>query len=222
MKRILSQDWEKVLSNQFKLEYYKKLEKKVLDDYNSLKCYPDLNNIFKAFNLCKFNDLKVVIIGQDPYHGYNEANGLAFSVNEGINIPPSLKNILKEVKSDIGKTSINNGDLSIWATQGVFLLNSILTVVENKPLSHKGIGWEDFTNEIINLISTKKNNIVFFLWGNHAKKKSKLIDKSKHLILSSGHPSPLSANRGFWFGNKHFSKSNQYLRKHNLKEIRWG
>ena len=125
MKRILSQDREKVLSNQFKLDYYKKLEKKVLDDYNSLKCYPDLNNIFKAFNLCKFNDLKVVIIGQDPYHGYNEANGLAFSVNEGINIPPSLKNILKEVKSDIGKTSINNGDLSIWATQGVFLLNSI-------------------------------------------------------------------------------------------------
>mgnify|MGYP001442456694 FL=1 len=221
MKRILSQDWEKVLSNQFKLEYYKKLEKKVLDDYNSLKCYPDLNNIFKAFNLCKFNDLKVVIIGQDPYHGYNEANGLAFSVNEGINIPPSLKNILKEVKSDIGKTSINNGDLSIWATQGVFLLNSILTVVENKPLSHKGIGWEDFTNEVIKIISKNASNIVFLLWGNNAKNKIKFIDEQKNCVLMSGHPSPLSANRGYWFNNKHFSQTNNYLISKNKTPIIW-
>ena len=221
MKRILSQDWEKVLSNQFKLEYYKKLEKKVLDDYNSLKCYPDLNNIFKAFNLCKFNDLKVVIIGQDPYHGYNEANGLAFSVNEGINIPPSLKNILKEVKSDIGKTSINNGDLSIWATQGVFLLNSILTVVENKPLSHKGIGWEDFTNEVIKIISKNASNIVFLLWGNNAKNKIKFIDEQKNCVLISGHPSPLSANRGYWFNNKHFSQTNNYLISKNKTPIIW-
>lgn len=221
MKRILSQDWEKVLSNQFKLDYYKKLEKKVLDDYNSLKCYPDLNNIFKAFNLCKFNDLKVVIIGQDPYHGYNEANGLAFSVNEGINIPPSLKNILKEVKSDTGKTSINNGDLSIWATQGVFLLNSILTVVENKPLSHKGIGWEDFTNEVIKIISKNASNIVFLLWGNNAKNKIKFIDEQKNCVLISGHPSPLSANRGYWFNNKHFSQTNNYLISKNKTPIIW-
>lgn len=221
MKRILSQDWEKVLSNQFKLDYYKKLEKKVLDDYNSLKCYPDLNNIFKAFNLCKFNDLKVVIIGQDPYHGYNEANGLAFSVNEGINIPPSLKNILKEVKSDIGKTSINNGDLSIWATQGVFLLNSILTVVENKPLSHKRIGWEDFTNEVIKIISKNASNIVFLLWGNNAKNKIKFIDEQKNCVLMSGHPSPLSANRGYWFNNKHFSQTNNYLISKNKTPIIW-
>jgi len=221
VKRILSQDWEKVLSNQFKLDYYKKLEKKVLDDYNSLKCYPDLNNIFKAFNLCKFNDLKVVIIGQDPYHGYNEANGLAFSVNEGINIPPSLKNILKEVKSDIGKTSINNGDLSIWATQGVFLLNSILTVVENKPLSHKGIGWEDFTNEVIKIISKNASNIVFLLWGNNAKNKIKFIDEQKNRVLISGHPSPLSANRGYWFNNKHFSQTNNYLISKNKTHIIW-
>ena len=221
MKRILSQDWEKVLSNQFKLDYYKKLEKKVLDDYNSLKCYPDLNHIFKAFNLCKFNDLKVVIIGQDPYHGYNEANGLAFSVNEGINIPPSLKNILKEVKSDIGKTSINNGDLSIWATQGVFLLNSILTVVENKPLSHKGIGWEDFTNEVIKIISKNASNIVFLLWGNNAKNKIKFIDEQKNRVLISGHPSPLSANRGYWFNNKHFSQTNNYLISKNKTPIIW-
>ena len=221
MKRILSQDWEKVLSNQFKLDYYKKLEKKVLNDYDSLKCYPDLNNIFKAFNLCKFNDLKVVIIGQDPYHGYNEANGLAFSVNEGINIPPSLKNILKEVKSDIGKTSINNGDLSIWATQGVFLLNSILTVVENKPLSHKGIGWEDFTNEVIKIISKNASNIVFLLWGNNAKNKIKFIDKQKNRVLISGHPSPLSANRGYWFNNKHFSQTNNYLISKNKTPIIW-
>tara|TARA_B100001778_G_scaffold139987_1_gene115046 strand:- start:4277 stop:4942 length:666 start_codon:yes stop_codon:yes gene_type:complete len=221
VKRILSQDWEKVLSNQFKLDYYKKLEKKVLDDYNSLKCYPDLNNIFKAFNLCKFNDLKVVIIGQDPYHGYNEANGLAFSVNEGINIPPSLKNILKEVKSDIGKTSINNGDLSIWATQGVFLLNSILTVVENKPLSHKRIGWEDFTNEVIKIISKNASNIVFLLWGNNAKNKIKFIDEQKNCVLMSGHPSPLSANRGYWFNNKHFSQTNNYLISKNKTPIIW-
>tara|TARA_Y100000768_G_scaffold87882_1_gene63019 strand:- start:20 stop:685 length:666 start_codon:yes stop_codon:yes gene_type:complete len=221
VKRILSQDWKKVLSNQFKLDYYKKLEKKVLNDYDSLKCYPDLNNIFKAFNLCKFNDLKVVIIGQDPYHGYNEANGLAFSVNEGINIPPSLKNILKEVKSDIGKTSINNGDLSIWATQGVFLLNSILTVVENKPLSHKGIGWEDFTNEVIKIISKNASNIVFLLWGNNAKNKIKFIDKQKNLVLISGHPSPLSANRGYWFNNKHFSQTNNYLISKNKTPIIW-
>ena len=221
MKRILSQDWEKVLSNQFKLDYYKKLEKKVLDDYNSLKCYPDLNNIFKAFNLCKFNDLKVVIIGQDPYHGCNEANGLAFSVNEGINIPPSLKNILKEVKSDTGKTSINNGDLSIWATQGVFLLNSILTVVENKPLSHKGIGWEDFTNEVIKIISKNASNIVFLLWGNNAKNKIKFIDEQKNRVLISGHPSPLSANRGYWFNNKHFSQTNNYLISKNKTPIIW-
>ena len=221
MKRILSQDWEKLLSNQFKLDYYKKLEKKVLDDYNSLKCYPDLNNIFKAFNLCKFNDLKVVIIGQDPYHGYNEANGLAFSVNEGINIPPSLKNILKEVKSDVGKTSINNGDLSIWATQGVFLLNSILTVVENKPLSHKGIGWEGFTNEVIKIISKNASNIVFLLWGNNAKNKIKFIDEQKNCVLISGHPSPLSANRGYWFNNKHFSQTNNYLISKNKTPIIW-
>jgi len=221
VKRILSQDWEKLLSNQFKLDYYKKLEKKVLDDYNSLKCYPDLNNIFKAFNLCKFNDLKVVIIGQDPYHGYNEANGLAFSVNEGINIPPSLKNILKEVKSDVGKTSINNGDLSIWATQGVFLLNSILTVVENKPLSHKGIGWEGFTNEVIKIISKNASNIVFLLWGNNAKNKIKFIDEQKNCVLISGHPSPLSANRGYWFNNKHFSQTNNYLISKNKTPIIW-
>ncbi len=162
-----------------------------------------------------------MIIGQDPYHGYNEANGLAFSVNEGINIPPSLKNILKEVKSDIGKTSINNGDLSIWATQGVFLLNSILTVVENKPLSHKGIGWEDFTNEVIKIISKNASNIVFLLWGNNAKNKIKFIDEQKNCVLISGHPSPLSANRGYWFNNKHFSQTNNYLISKNKTPIIW-
>lgn len=221
MKRILSNDWEKILSNQFEMDYYKKLEKKILEDYNSLKCYPSLNNIFNAFNLCKLNHLKVVIIGQDPYHGYNEANGLAFSVNEGINTPPSLRNILKEVKSDIGKTSINNGDLSNWANQGVFLLNTILTVIENKPMSHKDIGWEKFTNEVIKIISKYSSNIVFLLWGNNAKKKFKYINEENNCVLTSGHPSPLSANRGYWFNNKHFSKTNNYLISKKKTPIIW-
>ena len=221
MKRVLNDEWEKILSTQFKMSYFKKLEKKIYNDYKIQKCYPNINDIFKAFNLCKFNELKVVIIGQDPYHGCNEANGLAFSVNNEVRIPPSLKNILKEVKTDIGKTLIKHGDLSKWSTQGVLLLNSILTVKENQPMSHKDLGWEIFTNEVIKVICEKSSNIVFLLWGNNAKKKIKYINKEKNFVLISGHPSPLSANRGYWFNNKHFSKTNNYLISKSKTPIIW-
>ena len=162
MRHELSEDWENILSKQFNKDYFKRLEHKINMDYQSLKCYPDKNNIFRAFNLCRFDKLKVVIIGQDPYHGFNEANGLAFSVNKEIKISPSLKNILKEVKTDVGKTLIKDGDLSIWANQGVLLLNSILTVQENKPMSHKDLGWEIFTNEVIKIICEKLYDIRTF------------------------------------------------------------
>tara|TARA_B100002019_G_C21168031_1_gene546923 strand:+ start:64 stop:732 length:669 start_codon:yes stop_codon:yes gene_type:complete len=218
----LDDSWKKHLEHHINSEGFKNLVDFIKTEYKHNICYPKRSLIFSALNNCKFDDVKLVILGQDPYHNPDQANGLAFSVPENVNHPPSLINIFKEIEQDLNVKYPLSGDLMLWVNQGVLLLNSTLTVRKNRPGSHQNMGWEDFTNEIINLISTKKNNIVFFLWGNHAKKKSKLIDKSKHLILSSGHPSPLSANRGFWFGNKHFSKSNQYLRKHNLKEIRWG
>ena len=218
----LDDSWKKHLEHHINSERFKNLVDFIKTEYKHNICYPKGSLIFSALNNCKFDDVKLVILGQDPYHNPDQANGLAFSVPENVNHPPSLINIFKEIEQDLNVKYPLSGDLMSWVNQGVLLLNSTLTVRKNRPGSHQNMGWEDFTNEIINLISTKKNNIVFFLWGNYAKKKGKLIDKSKHLILSSGHPSPLSANRGFWFGNKHFSKSNQYLRKHNLKEIRWG
>jgi len=221
VRHILNDDWKKILLTQFKMSYFEKLEKRLSKDYEVLKCYPNINDIFKAFNLCRFDKLKVVIIGQDPYHGFNEANGLAFSVNKEINIPPSLKNILKEVEADIGKTLIKHGDLSKWATQGVLLLNSILTVKENQPMSHKDLGWEIFTNEVIKIICDKLSNIVFLLWGNNAKNKIEYINKERNFVLLSGHPSPLSANRGYWFNNKHFSQTNNYLISKKKDPIIW-
>jgi len=221
VRRKLSEGWENILFEQFNKNYFKRLEYKISMDYQSSKCYPDKNNIFKAFNLCQFDKLKVVIIGQDPYHGFNEANGLAFSVNKEIKTPPSLKNILKEVKTDVGKTLIKDGDLSTWANQGVLLLNSILTVQENKPMSHKDLGWEIFTNQVIKIICEKLKNIVFLLWGNNAKNKIRFIEKKNNFILLSGHPSPLSANRGFWFNNRHFSKANNYLISKKKNPITW-
>ena len=163
----------------------------------------------------------MVIIGQDPYHGKGQAHGYCFSVPEGIKIPPSLVNIFKEIEDDLGILSPNNGDLTRWSKQGVLLLNSTLTVRENSAGSHQNKGWENFTDKIIQTISSKKNNIVFMLWGNYAKSKSSLINQDKHLILKSGHPSPLSANKGLWFGNKHFSKANNYLKSNNIPEIIW-
>ena len=211
----LDDSWKKHLNHHINSEGFKNLVHFVKSEYKDNICYPKGSLIFSALNNCKFNDVKLVILGQDPYHNPNQANGLAFSVPENTTHPPSLINIFKEIEQDLNVEYPLSGDLMPWVNQGVLLLNSTLTVRKNRPGSHQNVGWEDFTDEIINLISVKKNNIVFFLWGNYAKRKSKLINQNKHLILSSGHPSPLSANRGYWFGNKHFSKANQYLKEIN-------
>ena len=180
-----------------------------------------LVKIFRAFNECPLDDVKVVIIGQDPYHGPKQAHGYCFSVSNSISHPPSLINIFKEIETDLGLEYPKSGDLTPWARQGVFLLNATLTVEANKAGSHQKIGWETFTDSVIRIISEKKENIVFMLWGSYAKQKTNLIDSLKHCVLKSGHPSPLSANRGFWFGNKHFSKCNSYLKEVGKNEINW-
>ena len=218
----IDESWGKFLTKEFDSEYFKNLISFVKEDYSKSTCYPKGSQIFNAFDSCPVNNLKVVIIGQDPYHGYNQANGLCFSVNKGISHPPSLINIFKEIEADLGhKYNHNNGDLSKWAKQGVMLLNATLTVKKGLPGSHQNKGWEIFTDKVIKIISNKTNNTVFLLWGSFAKKKIKLIDTSKHKILESGHPSPLSANRGYWFGNKHFSKCNTYLESFKRSKIDW-
>ena len=217
----LDDSWKNHLNHHINSEQFRNLVDFVKAEYQDNVCYPKVSLIFSALNNCVFDKVKLVILGQDPYHNPNQANGLAFSVPENITHPPSLVNIFKEIQQDLNTCYPASGDLMNWANQGVLLLNSTLTVRKNSTGSHQNKGWEDFTDEIINMISLKKKNIVFLLWGNYAKKKSKLIDQNKHLILSSGHPSPLSANRGYWFGNKHFSKANQYLKKNNIVEIKW-
>ena len=217
----LDDSWKKHLNDHINSVGFKNLVDFIKNEYKNNICYPRGSMIFSALNNCKFDDVKLVILGQDPYHNPDQANGLAFSVPEKINHPPSLINIFKEIEQDLDVRYPLNGDLMCWVKQGVLLLNSTLTVRKNQPCSHQNMGWENFTNEIINLISVKKNNVVFFLWGSYAKKKSNLIDHNKHLVLSSGHPSPLSANRGYWFGNNHFSKANKYFKENNIKEIKW-
>mgnify|MGYP003327152777 FL=1 len=217
----LDDSWKNHINHHINSEQFRNLVDFVKAEYKDNDCYPKGSLIFSALNNCVFDKVKLVILGQDPYHNPNQANGLAFSVPENIVHPPSLVNIFKEITQDLDTIYPLNGDLMKWVNQGVLLLNSTLTVRKNKPGSHQNVGWEDFTDEIIKIISLKKKNIVFLLWGNYAKKKSKLIDQNKHLILSSGHPSPLSANRGYWFGNKHFSKANQYLKENNIVEIKW-
>ena len=217
----LDDSWKNHINHHINSEQFKNLVDFVKAEYKDNICYPKGDLIFSALNNCVLKKVKLVILGQDPYHNPNQANGLAFSVPENIIHPPSLVNIFKEITQDLDTIYPVNGDLMKWVNQGVLLLNSTLTVRKNKPGSHQNVGWEDFTDEIIKIISLKKKNIVFLLWGNYAKKKSKLIDQNKHLILSSGHPSPLSANRGYWFGNKHFSKANQYLKENNIVEIKW-
>lgn len=182
--------------------------------------FPPYEEIFKALTLTPFEKIKVVILGQDPYHGEGEANGLAFSVNKGIKLPPSLRNIFKELKDDVGVDTPNHGDLSSWAKQGVLLLNSILTVEKDKPASHRNIGWEEYTDSIIKEISNKKEHTVFILWGNYAQSKEYLIDTNRHLVIKSTHPSPFSARKGF-FGSKPFSRTNEYLSKHGIPIIDW-
>ena len=221
MKVNISKSWKELLDSEFEKKYFDKLVNFVKNEYGKYKCFPPGNLIFSAFDNCDFKNAKVVIIGQDPYHGYGQANGLCFSVDDKNINPPSLQNILIEMSTDLNYKKRTNGDFIDLAKQGVMLLNSVLTVRENNPASHANKGWEIFTDNVIKVISEKKDNIVFMLWGNYAKKKRFLIDKSKHLILESGHPSPLSANRGLWFGNKHFSKSNKYLIEKGLDPIKW-
>lgn len=221
MQIEIEESWKKILQPEFEKPYFKSLVEFVKDEYQSHRCYPRGKEIFNAFNYCPFSEVKVVIIGQDPYHGPNQANGLCFSVRDGIQHPPSLLNIFKELESDMNKPHPTSGDLSIWAKQGVLLLNATLTVRAHQAGSHQGKGWETFTDAVIEAISYYKSNIVFLLWGGYAKKKGAKIDKIKHKILTSGHPSPLSANRGFWFGNQHFSKTNSYLKEKGFSTIDW-
>ena len=221
MKVNIEKSWLKVLNNEFNQEYFHNLSYFVKEQYKKKKCYPPGKLIFSAFDNCSLNNLKVVIIGQDPYHGPFQANGLCFSLDSKVVNPPSLNNIFKEISTDLESVTRTDGDLIDWSNQGVMLLNSVLTVESGLPGSHANRGWEIFTDNVIRKISDKKENIVFMLWGGYAKKKESLIRNNNHLILKSGHPSPLSANRGYWFGNKHFSKCNDYLIKNNLSPIKW-
>ncbi|MFD0988799.1 uracil-DNA glycosylase [Mariniflexile jejuense] len=217
----IHKSWKPYLEPEFEKPYFKDLVNFVKTEYKTTKCFPPGNQIFNAFNQCHFNDVKVVIIGQDPYHDDNQANGLCFSVNDGIKHPPSLINIFKEIEIDLGIPYPESGNLLRWANQGVLLLNATLTVRAHQAGSHQKKGWELFTDEVIKTISNNKNQVVFLLWGGYAKQKSKLINPKKHHILSSGHPSPLSANRGYWFGNRHFSKTNFLLEQAFLPQILW-
>ena len=216
----IESSWKKLLIDEFNQDYFINLKKFLLEEKQNNIIYPKGSDIFNAFNFTPFNKLKLVILGQDPYHGEGQAHGLCFSVPHGIKIPPSLVNIYKEMESDLGIKSPQHGNLEKWAKQGVFLLNATLTVRKNQAGSHQNKGWEIFTDRGISLISEKSENIVFLLWGSYAQKKSTLIDAKKHLILKSVHPSPLSAYRGF-FGCKHFSKSNDFLISKNIEPIDW-
>ncbi len=217
----IEQSWKDVLSTEFEKEYFKKLTDFVRGEYISGKTiYPEPKNIFNAFNLCPLYNVKVVIIGQDPYHEPGQAHGLCFSVEQGTDFPPSLQNIYKEIESDLGHKSITNGDLSAWARQGVLLLNSTLTVQAHIAASHSGKGWETFTDSVIRAVNETQKNVVYMLWGSFAQKKAEFVDAQNNLILKSAHPSPLSAYRGF-FGNHHFSRANEYLVQNGKKPIDW-
>ncbi len=213
--------WKALLAEEFDKPYFMDLVDFVKTEYTQHTCYPKGKDIFKAFDLCSFDDLKVVIIGQDPYHGPGQAHGLCFSVPNGVAPPPSLINIYKELETDLSISAPANGNLERWAEQGVLLLNATLTVRAHQAGSHQGKGWEQFTDRVIELISEQKENVVFLLWGGFAKKKAAKVNKQKHHILTSGHPSPLSANRGYWFGNQHFSKTNALLQQQDLVPIQW-
>jgi len=217
----IDESWKAPLAPEFEQAYFTALANFVREEYGRYRCYPKGSAIFAAFNHTSFFDTKVVIIGQDPYHGPNQANGLCFSVADGLPHPPSLVNIFKEIKTDTGQAYPESGNLERWAKQGVLLLNATLTVRAHTAGSHQNKGWETFTDAVIKILSSKREGLIFLLWGSFAKKKSKLIDTTKHYILTSGHPSPLSANRGLWFGNKHFSKTNALLNQQGIPAILW-
>jgi uracil-DNA glycosylase len=216
----LEPSWKAALSEEFDKPYFKELSGFVHDEYKKGTIYPNPKDIFRAFDLCPFDTTRVVIIGQDPYHGPKQANGLCFAVHEGIPLPPSLKNIFKEIESDLGVKPEPNGDLSRWAKQGVLLLNATLTVRAATPGSHQKKGWELFTDAAIKKLSDGREHLVFLLWGNYAKQKGAVIDRSKHCVLEAAHPSPFSVHNGF-FGCKHFSKANEYLKKHGEGKVDW-
>ena len=220
MEVRIEKSWKEQLVSEFDKPYFTTLTDFVRKEYAERQTFPPAKLIFNAFDSCPFGDVKVVILGQDPYHGIGQAHGLCFSVNDGVQNPPSLQNIYKEISSDLGIETLATGNLERWAKQGVFLLNATLTVRANMAGSHQGKGWERFTDAVIQILSEKRENLVFLLWGSYAQQKATLIDSSKHLILKAVHPSPLSAYRGF-FGCKHFSKTNEYLRQNGLKEINW-
>ena len=217
----MESNWKEVLRDDLSQPYYEELTNFVSQAYKNHTCYPPEDKIFAALNRTAFENIKVVLIGQDPYHGAGQGNGLCFSVSDGVKHPPSLINIFKEITTDLDQPYPDSGNLERWADQGVLLLNAVLTVEESKAGSHQKKGWEKFTDAIIKKISQERKDVVFLLWGGFAKGKAKLIDKKSHLILESGHPSPLSANRGYWFGNSHFSKTNEYLKEKGMEPIKW-
>ena len=216
----IESSWKVKLVEEFEKPYFQELTSFVKQEYLAQTIFPPGKEIFRAFDCCDFNSVKVVIIGQDPYHGPGQANGLCFSVRDGMRLPPSLLNIFKEIHKDLGKPIPSSGDLKRWAKQGVLLLNATLTVRTSAAGSHQNKGWETFTDAVIKKISDEKENVVFMLWGAYAQKKGEIINRSKHYVLMSAHPSPFSADRGF-FGGKHFSKTNEYLKSKGLKEIEW-
>ena len=216
----IESSWKSVLNGEFEKDYFKRLTEFVREEYRTKKIYPPASLIFNAFDQCAFDRLKVVILGQDPYHGSGQAHGLCFSVNDGVEFPPSLYNIFKKLNRDVGKPIPGSGNLTSWARQGVLLLNATLTVRARQAGSHQGKGWETFTDAVIHKINELKEHVVFILWGSYAIRKGGFIDQGRHLVLTSVHPSPLSASRGF-FGNSHFSRANAYLAQHHMEPVQW-
>ncbi|MCX7996269.1 MAG: uracil-DNA glycosylase [Patescibacteria group bacterium] len=215
----IDQSWKHSLAGEFNSPYFAQLAEKVRAEYLSKQVYPPARDVFRAFDLCPFDAVKVVIIGQDPYHGAGQANGLCFAVHEGVRIPPSLKNIFKEIQDDLGVAPLPSGDLSRWAKQGVLLLNAVLTVRAGSPASHRGLGWERFTDAVVRALNDQKQHLVYLLWGKFAQEKGAVVDPVRNLVLTSAHPSPYSADR--FFGNHHFSRCNAYLVEHGLDPIDW-
>jgi uracil-DNA glycosylase len=216
----ISESWKNVLQAEFDKPYFAELAEFVRGEYRTKKIFPPASLIFNAFDQCSFDEVKVVILGQDPYHGDGQANGLCFSVNDGVRFPPSLVNIFKEIESELGKPAPASGNLTRWAQQGVLLLNATLTVQAHQAGSHQGRGWEQFTDTVIRTLAEQRENLVFILWGAYAQSKAGFVDANRHLVLQSAHPSPFSVYRGF-FGNNHFIKTNNYLKEKGLKEIEW-
>lgn len=217
----IEESWKKLLHDEFEKPYFQALTDAVRLEYAHHTCYPPGRLIFNAFNLCPFDEVKAVIIGQDPYHEPGQAHGLSFSVQDGMPFPPSLQNIFKEIVADLGLPIPMSGNLERWARQGVLLLNATLTVRAHEANSHAHLGWQQFTDEVIRLLAARREGLVFLLWGGNARSKQKMIDSCRHLVLQSVHPSPLSANRGGWFGNHHFSRCNEYLRQQGKTPIAW-